>query len=181
MKCDDIQQCLLDETLPLFEGLTEHVAACPRCLPFSQSLSAARQLRGVVPALVRRVPVAKVKRRLQLTAALTLIATGLLTQARLAHDWVVQRPHVPTVAAAEYEHSPIPVMANPRDEAQAWRALAMLARDGETEARRNPRVDDPSLERFGALSSWVAPHPTSPVRSLELGAFSSPLITTSED
>ncbi len=182
MGCDDIQQCLLDETLPRFEGLTEHVSACPRCLPFSQSLSEARQLRGLVPAPGRRVPVAKTKRRLQLTAAMALIAAGIGTQVSLGHDWLTRRHHAsPQVQAQAHENRAIPVVASDEDDAQAWSALRELTRETSAETRRNPRVDDPATQPFGALSSWVAPHATSPLRSLNLGAANTRIMLTSED
>ncbi len=180
MGCDEIQQCLLDETLPRFDGLTEHVSACPRCLPFSQSLAAARQLRGVVPASSRRVPVAKTKRRLQLTAAMALIAAGLVTQVSLGHDALMRRLQTAPLTQA-YENSAIPVVASDEDDGLAWSALRELARETDAETRRNPRVDDPATQAFGALSSWVAPHPTYPMRSLDLGDANTRIMLTSED
>lgn len=178
MRCDDVQQCLLDEALPRPEGLDAHVLGCDQCQPFSKSLSLARTLRGEQPIATRRVPVAKARRRLQIIAAFGLIATGLVVEARLARDSYVRNQRAPEVALSPENHS-IPINDEREvDEAAGWQALARLER--EAFEAKDPRVD-PTFDRFGALASWVAPTRTYPIRSLHLGKADTRIIHTSED
>jgi DNA-binding transcriptional regulator PaaX len=126
------------------------------------------------------VPVAKAQRRLQLTAALALLGMGLVTQARLAHDWLVQRLEHPQtlVAMRSPENRAIPLVQRADDETAAWRSLAVLAQQTDASTRRNPRKD-PATTPFGALSQWVSPAATHPIRSLHLR--NADIAYTSED
>ncbi len=191
MTCDEVQQCLLDEALPRPDGLDAHVLGCDACRAFAESMNAARRLKGAVPFSVRRVPVAKAKRRLQLVAALGVLSAGLVVEARLAHDsWVRSHAKSPTpVAVSPSDDEPGVESPNrrlvvapeaPDAEETSWRAMRALARSS-TAARRNLRVTDASYRPFGTLATWVAPRPTQPIRSLHLGKADSPLIHTSED
>ena len=183
MNCNDIQQCLIDESLPRPEGLSLHVTSCEACGPFSKSLQASRALRGVVPVQVRRVPVAKAKRRLQITAAIALVVSGVDVELKIRQHAYHEKsmPMMPHQMMVGPEQHSQPVVLTEAENAAAWRALGLLARGAAADARRNPRVHDPAYETFGALSEWIAPRRTYPIRSLELSEADNPLIHTSED
>jgi hypothetical protein len=177
--CVQMEQAVLDETLPRPEGLEAHLEGCASCRALGAAHRGALRLKGTALARSRRRPLGEVRRRAGIVAGLVLALGGGVGWYQVQFGALAsekQAPAPPPSAPEDVEVAKAVFVEDPQAELLA---LAQLQATVSAQLTRDPRQDEAAVRAFGSLPRWTAPKKTRPMRSL--GRAASPVVFTSED
>lgn len=171
--CVQMEEAVLDESLPRPEGFEAHLAGCAACRALSVAHRGALRLKGTALARTRRRPLGEVQRRAGIVAGLVLALGGGVGWYQVQFG---SHAAEPPSSPEDVEMARTVIVESPEQELLA---LAQLQATVSAQLTRDPRQDEAAVRAFGSLPRWTAPTKTRPLRSL--GRAASPVVFTSED